>query len=154
MGLRTKILVTIVGPLAILLAVFVVNDLRSSRTEALDAASSALEDRVRIAATQLEGLLLRMSQVSETTSIAVRDQDEWPDEDLQQLSRSSPTIPQQLCSNFPATNKQLFGHEAGPDARSRADTWRILGSATLGSFRPLASLGSQIQKNSRLRALL
>ena len=88
MGLRTKILVTIVGPLAILLAVFVVNDLRSSRTEALDAASSALEDRVRIAATQLEGLLLRMSQVSETTSIAVRDQDEWPDEDLQQLSRS------------------------------------------------------------------
>lgn len=102
MGLRTKILVTIVGPLAILLAVFVVNDLRSSRTEALDAASSALEDRVRIAATQLEGLLLRMSQVSETTSIAVRDQDEWPDEDLQQLSRS-----------LVATDPDIFGVAIG-----------------------------------------
>lgn len=85
MGLRNKILITIIGPLAVLLLVFTVLDLRGSRVEAVDAAGAVLEDQVRVAAIQLDGLLLRMSQIAETSAIAIRDQDEWPDPDLRDL---------------------------------------------------------------------
>ena len=85
MGLRTKILLTIVGPLTVLLAFFTIMDLRSSRKEAIDAASTALEDQVRVAASQLDGLLLRMSQIAETSSIAIRDASEWPEDELREL---------------------------------------------------------------------
>lgn len=85
MGLRTKILFTIVGPLAVLLSIFTLLDLRASRAEAIDAAAAAMEDRVRIAATQLDGLLLRMSQIAATSAIAIRDRQEWPESDLRDL---------------------------------------------------------------------
>ena len=85
MGLRTKILLTIVGPLAVLLSIFTFLDLRSSREEALAAAGTALEEKVRVAAAQLDGLLLRMSQIAETSAIAVRQVSDWSKQDLQDL---------------------------------------------------------------------
>lgn len=85
MGLRNKILITIISPLAVLLLVFAFVDLRGSRIEAVDAAGAMLEEQVRLAAVQLDGLLLRMSQVAETSAIAIRDQDEWPDPELRDL---------------------------------------------------------------------
>ena len=85
MGLRTKILLTIIGPLAVLLTIFTLLDLRSSRNEAIGAASTALGEQVRLAAGQLDGLLLRMSQIAETAAIAIRDGSVWPESELRQL---------------------------------------------------------------------
>ena len=82
LGLRAKIVVNIVLPLAILLVIFTLLDLRSSRNQAIKAEAAALESRIRNSATQLDGLLLRMAQIAETSAIAIRDRTEWSDADL------------------------------------------------------------------------
>ena len=91
----------------LLLSIFTVLDLRSSRDEAIAAASTALESRIRNAATQLDGLLLRMAQVAETSALAIRDRAEWTEAELQDLGNRL------VCSN-----DDLFGFAVawGPDA--------------------------------------
>lgn len=107
MGLRVKILLTIVLPLVLLLSIFTVLDLRSSRDEAIAAASTALESRIRNAATQLDGLLLRMAQVAETSALAIRDRADWTDAELKDLG-----------DRLVGSNDDLFGFAVawGPDA--------------------------------------
>ena len=75
----------IVLPLAILLVIFTLLDLRSSRNQAIEAEAVALKSRIRNSATQLDGLLLRMAQIAETSAIAIRDRTEWSDSDLEDL---------------------------------------------------------------------
>ena len=91
----------------LLLSIFTVLDLRSSRDDAIAAASTALESRIRNAATQLDGLLLRMAQVAETSALAIRDRTEWTEVELQDLGR-----------RLVGSNDDLFGFAVawGPDA--------------------------------------
>ena len=81
MRLQGKIAITMLLPLAGLLAVVVRQDLANTRERAIEEGSTRLQDAVQNAATLFDGQFRRVAQVADTAAIAVEDYRDWnPDE--------------------------------------------------------------------------
>ena len=96
MKLQGKIAITMLLPLAALLAMVVQHDLEKTRERSIDAGSMVLRDRALNAAGLLDGQFRRIAQVADTAAMAVQDAQDWNQEELLGLSLihiSEPTRP-------------------------------------------------------------
>jgi hypothetical protein len=82
MKLRGKVAISVIVPLAILLAVVVRLDLMDTRTRLLEAGSDQLRRSTRNTASILEGQCSRIGQVADTASISVADVKDWTRDEL------------------------------------------------------------------------
>lgn len=82
MKLRGKVAISVIVPLAILLAVVVRADLMDTRTRLLEAGSDQLRRSTRNTASILEGQCNRIAQVADTASISVADVKDWTRDEL------------------------------------------------------------------------
>ncbi len=82
MKLRGKVTLSVVVPLAVLLAVVVRADLMDTRARLLEAGSDQLRRSTRNTASILEGQCNRIAQVADTASISVADVKDWTRDEL------------------------------------------------------------------------
>lgn len=82
MKLQGKIAITMLLPLAGLLAIVVSQDLRLTRQRSIDTGSMVLRDRAINAANLLDGQFRRIAQVADTAAIAVQDVHDWNRDEL------------------------------------------------------------------------
>jgi serine phosphatase RsbU (regulator of sigma subunit) len=82
MKLRGKVAISVIVPLALLLAVVVRADLMDTRARLLEAGSDGLRRSTRNTASILEGQCNRIAQVADTASISVADIKDWTRHEL------------------------------------------------------------------------
>lgn len=82
MKLQGKIAITMLLPLAGLLAFVVRQDLGNTRQRSIDTGSMVLRDRAINAANLLDGQFRRIAQVADTAAIAVQDVRDWDRDEL------------------------------------------------------------------------
>jgi serine phosphatase RsbU (regulator of sigma subunit) len=88
MRLQGKIVLTMLLPLAGIMAMVVRQDLQSTRLRAIDEGSTRLQDAVQNAATLFDGQFRRVAQVADTAAIAVQDYRDWDPEELFRLAHA------------------------------------------------------------------
>ena len=87
MRLQGKIAITMLLPLAGLMALVVRQDLSNTRTRAIESGSAQLRDAVQNAATLFDGQFRRVAQVADTAAIAVQDYADWNPDELFRFAR-------------------------------------------------------------------
>lgn len=88
MKLQGKIAITMLLPLAGLLALVVRHDLQMTRERSIDTGSMVLRDRAVNAASLLDGQFRRIAQVADTAAIAVQDAADWDRAELLDLAHT------------------------------------------------------------------
>ena len=88
MRLQGKIAITMLLPLAGLLALVVRQDLSNTRARAIESGSAQLRDAVQNAATLFDGQFRRVAQVADTAAIAVQDYADWNPDELFRFARA------------------------------------------------------------------
>ena len=82
MKLRGKVAISVIVPLALLLALAVRADLMDTRSRLLEAGSDQLRRSTRNTASILEGQCSRIAQVADTAAISVADVKDWTRDEL------------------------------------------------------------------------
>jgi serine phosphatase RsbU (regulator of sigma subunit) len=82
MKLRGKVALSVIVPLAVLLAVVIRADLMDTRSRLLEAGADQLRRSTRNTASILEGQCSRIAQVADTASISVADVKDWTRDEL------------------------------------------------------------------------
>ncbi len=88
MKLQGKIAITMLLPLAGLLALVVQHDLEKTRKRSIETGSLVLRDRAVNAAGLLDGQFRRIAQVADTAAMAVQDAQDWNREELLGLAHT------------------------------------------------------------------